>query len=405
MTELLFVLFLFAGRFKTDPRFDWIPVDATAALFVLSVLAGVVVLLRRGRGPHLSGTLLAVVGLGFVAWATASYAWSVGGPYAEQKALYIATLTYWPLVAAALVFAPERRRVERLFLMILLFGLWLVVESAVAYLQAGGTGLLQVLGSNYLGVGRVLGPAFLIALTYRLLGNSTGLERRLLEASVVSTFAILLVLGGRGPLLATLVGALPLFFLSSRVSQSFQLKVRHYARSLSLVAVAAVAGVGWLLVSGRVTTTLLRLMVLFDPGGGSSATQRVLRYQAAIPLWEQHPLVGQGIGSWPVLVRGVELRDYPHNILLEVLTETGIVGAVLFAVLVGAALALLGRVRDLRVDPLRMLVLMLFLNTGFNAMLSGDIPDNRYLFAMMGLMALSSIRGSVVGGEREENGK
>ncbi|MEE9208396.1 MAG: O-antigen ligase family protein, partial [Gemmatimonadota bacterium] len=369
MTELLFVLFLFAGRFKTDPRFDWIPVDATAALFVLSVLAGVVVLLRRGRGPHLSGTLLAVVGLGFVAWATASYAWSVGGPYAEQKALYIATLTYWPLVAAALVFAPERRRVERLFLMILLFGLWLVVESAVAYLQAGGTGLLQVLGSNYLGVGRVLGPAFLIALTYRLLGNSTGLERRLLEASIVSTFAILLVLGGRGPLLATLVGALPLFFLSSRVSQSFQLKVRHYARSLSLVAVAAVAGVGWLLVSGRVTTTLLRLMVLFDPGGGSSATQRVLRYQAAIPLWEQHPLVGQGIGSWPVLVRGVELRDYPHNILLEVLTETGIVGAVLFAVLVGAALALLGRVRDLRVDPLRMLVLMLFLNTGFNAML------------------------------------
>lgn len=393
MTEVLFVLFLFAGRFKADPRFAWIPVDVTAALFVLSVVSGVVVLLRRGRGPQSRGLLLSLLGLGFVMWAAASLAWSPGGPYARQKALYIATLTYWPVVAAAIVFAPERHRVERLLKLILLFGLWLVVESALAFVAAGGAGLLQVLGANYLGVGRVVGPAFLIGITYRLLGATTPVERRLLDLSVVSTFGVLLVLGGRGPLIATLIGALPLFMLSGRLAGSFRIKVRSYAAPLGVLTGAGVVAIGWLIASGRVTTTILRLMVLLDPGGGASAGQRLIRYQAALPMWEQHLFVGNGIGSFPILFRGLEGRDYPHNIVLELLAETGLIGAALFTILVLAALAMLGRIRDLRADPLRLLILMLFLNMGVNAMLSADIPDNRYLFAMLGLMALTPCTG------------
>ncbi|MEN8144200.1 MAG: O-antigen ligase family protein [Gemmatimonadota bacterium] len=402
MTELLFVLFLFAGRFKADPRFAWIPVDVTAALFVLSVASGVVVLLRRGRGPHTRGLLLSLLGLGFVVWAAASLAWSPGGPYARQKALYIATLTYWPVVAAAMVFAPERPRVERLLKLILLFGLWLVVESTLAFVAAGGAGLLQVLGANYLGVGRVVGPAFLIAITYRFLGTTTQVERRMLDLSAVSMFGILLVLGGRGPIIATLAGALPLFMLSGRLAGSFRIKVRRYAAPLGVLAGAGVAAIGLLFATGRVTTTLLRLLILLEPGGGTSAGLRLIRYQASLPMWEQHLFVGNGIGSFPILFSGAEYNDYPHNIVLELLAETGLIGAALFTILVLAALALLGRIRDLRADPLRLLVLMLFLNLGVNAMFSGDIPDNRYLFAMVGLMALTPCAGGLSAPPKEK---
>ena len=38
--EGLFVLFLFARIYKSDPRFDWLPVDITALLFGLSILSG-----------------------------------------------------------------------------------------------------------------------------------------------------------------------------------------------------------------------------------------------------------------------------------------------------------------------------------------------------------------------------
>ena len=45
--EALFVLFLFAGRFKTDPRLQWVPVDLTLLFFVASVGVGLVLLVKR----------------------------------------------------------------------------------------------------------------------------------------------------------------------------------------------------------------------------------------------------------------------------------------------------------------------------------------------------------------------
>ena len=42
--ETFFVLFLFAGRYKNDPIFHWIPVDITALLFGLTIIWGLLIL-------------------------------------------------------------------------------------------------------------------------------------------------------------------------------------------------------------------------------------------------------------------------------------------------------------------------------------------------------------------------
>jgi O-antigen ligase len=74
-----------------------------------------------------------------------------------------------------------------------------------------------------------------------------------------------------------------------------------------------------------------------------------------------------------------------------VLVEFGLIGLGLFAVLVLVAARRVD-LRRLRDDPALMCAVMLCVNTFVNAMSSGDISDNRNLFAMLGLLTMRSPR-------------
>lgn len=100
--EALFVLFLFAGRFKADPRFAVIPVDITALLLVLSMLAGVWVLARRRFLVEADAWQQWLLALAFFAWVLASWYWSPGSEYATQKAVIAFVINLWAMAAAGL---------------------------------------------------------------------------------------------------------------------------------------------------------------------------------------------------------------------------------------------------------------------------------------------------------------
>ena len=52
----------------------------------------------------------------------------------------------------------------------------------------------------------------------------------------------------------------------------------------------------------------------------------------AIEYFYQNPFFGNGLGSFGYLYRGFDVRDYPHDMLLEVLSELGIFGVVIILV-------------------------------------------------------------------------
>jgi O-antigen ligase len=122
---------------------------------------------------------------------------------------------------------------------------------------------------------------------------------------------------------------------------------------------------------------------------GDSAAVRLDFYTAAVHLWATSPVFGHGIGSWPVLAGYGDQRAYPHNILLEIAVELGLVGLVLFVGLLAFALRALGPWHLVRQDPIRVLILMLFASMFINALVSGDLSYNRPLFAVLGLMAVA----------------
>lgn len=387
--EFLFVLFLFAGRYKNDPRFQWLPVDLTALSFGLSVIVAFYILWLRGFKLQRRAFILVMLFAGFASYAGFSLIWTAGDEYATEKAFYIATLTFWPLVATAIIIAQDARRLHRFLFVLVLFSGWIAFEAFLNYLRSGGTGFVNALGGNYLGIGRVIGLGALVALVYLLFFA----QNRLLKVVALALFGffvmLLFVVGARGPLLATVLAALVPLLMGYRFSFASGVRLKRYVLPLVGIIGVGIAATAYLIETGNLTTSLERMFVLLESDAGTSAGERIDLYAATITLWTENPIFGQGIGSWPVLMGPSVGQEYPHNIFLEVMAELGLVGLSLFVTLLVFAWRALGPWGLVRNDPIRILIVMLFVNTFANALVSGDISDNRTMFAMLGLMMLT----------------
>jgi O-antigen ligase len=71
------------------------------------------------------------------------------------------------------------------------------------------------------------------------------------------------------------------------------------------------------------------------------------------------------------------------------MVELGLIGLIIFIMLLIIALKCFGPWKTVRDDPLKILIFVIFINALVNAMVSGDIPDNRFLFFVLGIMAIN----------------
>lgn len=136
-----------------------------------------------------------------------------------------------------------------------------------------------------------------------------------------------------------------------------------------------------------------------DKGAGSQSTSRVFnvktgsysridRLDRSVNLITQAPL-GVGIGNWAQESNKFsdhqhEDKEYPHNIFLELLNESGIVVFLLFIILLFSLLdsSLFLFYFEEKYNFIRLSVILLVFFF-LNAMVSGDIVDNRLMFVMM----------------------
>ena len=392
--EVFFTLFLFAGRFKADPRFAWVPVDITALFFAISVAQGVFILLRRRCVLHRPALALLIGMMAFVLWALFSLAWTPGIEYAQYKALLLATVVFWAMIAPAIIIGPDPVRLQRFFTAIVGFGVWMAVESVAMIVSRSDSGFVTTFDGHYLGVGRTLGPAVAI-LFVQFLVDKSRVGPRWFALGTVAVFAwVMLEAGGRGPLVAGFIALLVPALVGwgvRRQSGEVLLRLGRHARVVSTIALLAAFGVGMLVASGYAGATVRRLFVLFgQERGGASAAGRLDHWAAAWDMWVNAPIIGGGIGAFPLWLGRPDARAYPHNMFLETLAELGIVG--LFVLITVLALGLASAwIRRRQAGPAILVASVLFVNTFLNAQISGDITDNRLLFMSLGLLAGSSV--------------
>jgi O-antigen ligase len=393
--EAAFVLFLFAGVFKADPRFAWVPVDLTALFMGVSMGAGGWVVARRGLRVPWAGARTVLLFAVFAAYMGSSLLWSPGPAYGSVKALYTATLVLWALAGAALVVATDETRVRRFLGLLSVFAGWIAVESALALRSAGLAGNLSALGGLYLGLGRALGAGAVVLLAFAVLREGTWPRRAASLLAALALVLVMLLVGGRGPLLGVVLAAGVLAALGWRYSAGHLLLIRRGSVWLVVGLAGAITALAMLVLQGSTAVAAVRrLGALLDSGAGSSTAERLHYYVSAIDLWTGSPLLGRGVGSWPALTYRLDVRGYPHNLVLETLAELGLAGlGLLLAVGISA-------IAPFRLGPpgrrgfLPVVLLMLLTYVGLNAMVSGDLPDNRFLFTVLGLMTVTTAASS-----------
>jgi len=116
--------------------------------------------------------------------------------------------------------------------------------------------------------------------------------------------------------------------------------------------------------------------VFQDPGG------RSVLVKSALQVFAAHPVIGAGLGSFAGVVEGYQ---YPHNIVLEVAAELGLVGvALIYLPLLVGAFRLVRQGIAAQSETVAML-LVLALSYFVIASLSGDLPSARgfWIFAFL----------------------
>ena len=433
--ETGFGLFLFAGSFKSSEYLNWFPIDLTLFFFIASFLTGAWVFWKRGFSVSRQAWLLLGATMLFAGWVVLSLLWAPFTQYGVQKAIRFAILNVWALAGAAVILDGQRERLNRFYGVIIVLALFFAMETMRVYLPHRDVRSYAVFGATYQHVGRLVGLGFVLAVAAFLCRH----DHKWFTAGllVISTmfFFVLLFVGSRGPFLAAMLVMALILLLTEA---SFAKK----ALFVSLLIIIYLAGT---ITMGPSLRTMYRFNVILaheagwqlpgtvptptpsptpKPKPSKKPTQaavskpapaatpaprptpkpriptpeeipnesiewRKTRFTNALRLWLTTPLIGAGIGSFAYFYPADQFRVYPHNMILEVLSELGVIGLFLWLGMIAIALSGLFKTQQWR-EPMVIMALGFFTFTFLNAMISGDIVSNRLLFTSLGALVATT---------------
>jgi O-antigen ligase len=371
--SVAFVLMFFAGDVKGNASFAWIPFDLTVGAGALAfVLSAFSFLPTNGRVRTQAGWMLSL----FLVMSMA-VTWTDWTSYAIQKAAVLFSLSFFAAMLPAFLFT----RLEN----VKLFVFWIVVVGMLI----SASGLMQVftgetvqgritgINSNTISLGRNAGIALVGLYTIVSCG---GRKRLWLAIFCLPLFMVLISSGSRGPVLIALI---VIAFVTLRWALgSFQ------TMSIVLALFAAATFVIVLdppfLPEGSVERIQRFVELRYD----NSAEERVLAGRVAMREITQSPL-GLGIGGFSRVYNfgnGTD-RIYPHNLFLEITVEEGWIAGLLF--LTVASVAGIRAYRSAAAEPELRPFFAVFVFAFCNALVSGDVNDNKILYSFLCIAILS----------------
>lgn len=354
-------VFVYAGQLQASPLLSWFPLPMTLTAAAVAVVAFIV-----ARGKNGPGTwAIALPLLLWVVFFLGIYQASFDG-YTSDKIQTLYTLTLFAALAPFhLLRLPEQRRA---FLIAL--GIVTVAAGALTLADPGEGARALVLGeTNTIGTARIAGTGALIFFVLAVVLR--GAARRLLCVGLaIGLFGVLVAVGSRGPFLGILVGLIGVLVLSP------VLKHRRFAGAFWSAALAGIAF--WWATQQTFYGGDRAFAWLSGERDKSTATREAmwdLSWQGI--AWEP---AGLGWGDFAELTAVSGEIRYPHNLFLEVFYEAGWLAGGALLLFVGASLIRMWR---RSADPATAVLFALLLFALTNAMVSGDINDNRLMWLLL----------------------
>jgi O-antigen ligase len=295
------------------------------------------------KGVHVSISDLALIAMSL--WLVLTREIRIPGKYFRFVMLYLVYIifsftwsTHWSdgivpfaqlveyLIVSVLVFynLDSLSDIERTAKMYLLFA------SAIGLLAIvlGGlhefSGPLFVLGLHKNALGQIVGDALPINLALIFLAwNKKRKSSLYYVAFLVNLFALLLSLS-RGAMMGAVVGMLIVVFLSGVLKRPLAFFVAIF--SFAVIGFA----INWYIANNpKLVAELLNIKV------GSSAYTRIIMWDDVVSKIRQAPYFGHGLGTYFISIpeMGFKQQD-PNNIFLLNWHDLGLVGLVLFALII-----------------------------------------------------------------------
>ncbi len=181
-------------------------------------------------------------------------------------------------------------------------------------------------GASPLAVADLGANAIIVLISWLI--ERPGTKNLVLAGVCIPICALAIILTGtRGPILGIPL-LLPILFWLYRRRVNFQ------------TAIGSMFGLGFIVVVTAIIIDPSRLARFSGEELGSSVGNRVVRVQKTVSGFVRSPVIGHGTGSTSMLVNeGVKgIEGHPHNHLLEVAYELGLVGLVCWGTLIVAGL-------------------------------------------------------------------
>lgn len=198
----------------------------------------------------------------------------------------------------------------------LLWGVALIF-LVLAYFQ---NGLAYVIGNvieddssipDYLVVGEFLGLGIIL--------NFNNSDKKIVIMKVLSLI-IMILIGGRGPILFLV----PTYLIYAYYRYDF----KRIRLSGLFAVILFIGGIGYFaFFSSFGASTVMRFTKAAQSSENDrSLVDRFVAWNHAIEMVKKEPAVGVGFGAFGIEAYGTDENEYPHNILLEVAAESGLIG-------------------------------------------------------------------------------
>jgi O-antigen ligase len=357
--------------------------------------------------------------LAFAGWMTASLIWTIAdevAPPASVSRIFGPDLTYpvfkWmdflsgcfvPFFVAAIVaqLYPSAVRIHVTAAAIFMLGLvpYVLANSIVTNIaEETGIEVGIISGVDYIGFGLYFANLVIIMVVVALRTIGRPLIVVIALAAALAAFYVILISGSTQALLAPLLTIALIVLLDYWNSWRNNRHVRLLVLTIGILAALTI------FVTLQSTDALneydnfvgiSRLLSRLDEESSLlNPSDRAVLHDQAIDGFLGSPLYGLGIGGFSAISYSL-VRDYPHNIILEILCELGALGLLLFgwfALRVGqAALRVLGT--QTMVGDIIFGSVALY---GISSLVSSGLNDHRVLFLYLGyLVGMSNVGRSI----------
>lgn len=377
--EAIFIAVLYyniynSAHYFTDSMQLLLSVLYPIGIALIGVYAGIQAIQQPLRRNSLVTIAFFVAFAGFY---TITSIWSISSVYMSWKVIRLITVIVIFLVAGIILFSGKPRRARLFFAFLTLAATILAVEVFLSHFIIGRASHGQ-LDVNYIMISRLLGAGILSGVYFAI--RFKGIFRLLYSFAAAMMFIAMSQTGARGPLVALVVSSGVLVIWIATTDSRISVK---QAIGGGTVLFLLVGGALWIF--QRTSRTAARFAQLASIDGLAAAGGRAELFASGIYYWLQAPFFGHGIGSFGLLYSSQDIRYYPHNIILEIGVEAGLIGVALFlgGVCYAVWVILCSDASDMTLQGFT-LAFFVFMLT--NAMVTGDISTNRTLFVALALL-------------------